>query len=213
MLSSNSLLLLIYFLNILLFSKRMEESKYCATSQAYHIHKQLIENYRSVSLLPICRKIFENLIFNSLFKYLENDNLLNPHQFGFRPGDSYVHQLLSSTYDIHKSFNANPPLEVRGIFLDMSKAFDRVWHEGLLFKLKRLGLSGKYYGIINSFLRNRHQRVVLNGQSSRWSSIKAGVRQGSILGPLFFLVYINDLPNGLLSNPKLFANGTFKFFQ
>ena len=92
-----------------------------------------------------------------------NMNLLNPHQSGYCPEDSCVHQLLSITYDIYKSFDANPSLEVRGIFLDMSKAFDRVWHEGLLFKLKRLGLSGKYYGIINSFLRNRHQRVVLNG--------------------------------------------------
>ena len=77
--------------------------------------------------------------------------------------------------------------------------------------LKRLGLSGKYYRQINSFLRNRHQRVVLNGQSSKWSSIKAGVPQGSVLGPLFFLVYINDLPNGLLSNPKLFADDTSIF--
>ena len=173
--------------------------------------KQLIQNYRPVSLLPIFGKIFEKIIFNSLFKYLENNNLLNPHQSGFRPGDSCVHQLLSITYDIYKSFDANPSLEVRGIFLDMSKAFDRVWHEGLLFKLKRLGLSGKYYGLIKSFLRNRHQRVVLNGQSSKWSSIKAGVPQGSILGPLLFLVYINDLPNGLLSDPKLFVDYTSIF--
>ena len=173
--------------------------------------KQLIQNYRPVSLLPICGKIFEKIIFNSLFKYLENNNLLNPHQSGFRPGDSCVHQLLSITYDICKSFDANPSLEVRGIFLDMSKAFDRVRHEGLLFELKRLGLSGKYYGLIKSFLRNRHQRVVLNGQSSKWSSIKAGVPQGSVLGPLLFLVYTNDLPNGLLSNPKFFADDTSIF--
>ena len=88
--------------------------------------KQLIQNYRPVSLLPICEKIFEKIIFNSLLKYLENNNLLNPHQSRFRPGDSCVHQLISITYDIYKSFDANPSLEVRGIFLDMSKAFDRV---------------------------------------------------------------------------------------
>ena len=103
--------------------------------------KQLIQNYRPVSLLPICGKIFEKLIFSSLFKYLENNNLLNYHQSGFRPDDSCVHQLLSITFDIYKSFDANPSLEVRGIFLDMSKAFEKVWHEGLLFKLKRLGFS------------------------------------------------------------------------
>ena len=175
------------------------------------IHKKgdehLIQNYRPVSLLPICGKIFEKIIFNSLFQYLENNNLLNPHQSGFCPGDSCVHQLLSITYEIYRSFNAYPSFEVRGIFLDMSKIFDRVWHEDLLFKLKHLGLSGKYYGLINSFLRNRHQRVVLNGQLSKRYSMKAGILQGSVLGPLFFLVYINDLRNALLSNPKLFADG------
>ena len=93
----------------------------------------------------------------------------------------------------------------------MSKAFDRVWYEGLLFKLKRLGLSGKYYGLKNSFLRNRHQRVVFNGQLSKWSPMKAGVPRGSILGPLFFLVYISHLPNRLLSNPKLFVDDTSMF--
>ena len=175
------------------------------------VDKQLIQNYRPVSLLPICGEIFETTISNSLFKYLENNNLLNPHQSGFRPDDSCVHQLLSITYDIYKSFDPNHSLEVRGIFLEMSKDFDRVWHEGLLFKFKHLGLSGKYYGLIKSFLRNRHQGVVLNGQSSWWYSIKAGVPQGLILGPLFLLVYINDLPNRLLSNPKLFADDTSIF--
>ena len=173
--------------------------------------KKLIQNYRPVSLTPICGKTFEKLMFNSLFEYTENNNLLNPHQSGFRPGDSCVHQLLSITFDIYKSFDANPSLEVRGTFLAMSRAFDRVWHEGLLFKLKRLGLSEKFYGLINSFLSNRRQRVILNGQSSKWSPIKTGVPQESILGPLFFLDYINDLPKGLLCNPKLFADGTSIF--
>ena len=127
------------------------------------------------------------------------------HQSGFRSGDSCVDQL---SYDVCKSFDANPSLKVTGIFLDMLKVFGRVWHEGLLFKLKRLVLSGKYYGLINSCLKNRQQRVVLNGQSSKWSPIKAGVHQGFILGPLFFLAYINDLSKGLLSNPKLFADDT-----
>ena len=93
----------------------------------------------------------------------------------------------------------------------MSKAFDRVWHEGPLFKLKRLGLSGKYYELKNSFLRYRQQSIVLNDQTSKWSPIKAWVPQGSILGPLFFLVYINDFPTGLFSNPKLFADDTSIF--
>ena len=173
--------------------------------------KQLIKNYRPVSLLPVCSKIFEKVIFNSLFKYLEDNNLLNGNQSGFRPGDSCVRQLLSITHEIYKAFDANPSLEVRGIFLDLSKAFDKVWHDGLMYKLKRLGICGKYYGLIHSFLNDRHQRVVLNGQCSNWSKIKAGVPQGSILGSLLFLVYINDLPEGLTTNAKLFADDTSLF--
>ena len=83
------------------------------------VGKQLIQNYRPVSLLSICGKIFEKLIFDSLFKYLENNDVLNPRQSGFRPGVSRVHQLLSVTYDIYKSLDANPSLEVRDIFLDI----------------------------------------------------------------------------------------------
>ena len=104
----------------------------------------MIQNYRPASLLPRCWKIFKKLNFNSLFEYLEKNNLLNPHQSSFHLNDSCVHQLLSITFDIYKSFNANPSPEVRGTFLGISKAFDRFCHEGLFFKLKRLGLSGKY---------------------------------------------------------------------
>ena len=160
----------------------------------------MIKNYRPVSLFPVCVKIFEKIIFNSLLKYLDDNNLLNGNQSGFRPGDSCVHQLLSITHEIYNAFDTNPSLEVRGVFPDLSKAFDEVWHEGLMYKLKRLGICGKYYGLIYSFLNDGHQRVALNGQWSNWSKIKAGVTQGSILGSLFFLVYINDLPECLTTN-------------
>ena len=110
--------------------------------------KQLIKNYRPVSLLPVCSKIFEKVIFNSLFKYLEDNNLLNGNQSGFRPGDSCVHQLLSITHEIYKAFDANPSLEVRGVFLDLSKAFDKVWHDGLMYKLKRLGIFRYQYNAV-----------------------------------------------------------------
>ena len=100
---------------------------------------------------------------------------------------------------------------MRGVFLDISKAFDKVWHKGLLFKLKQNGISGKLLNLISDFLSNRKQRVVLNGQYSSWANIEAGVPQGSILGPLFFLIYINDLSENLETNPKLFADDTSLF--
>ena len=96
-------------------------------------------------------------------------------------------------------------------FFDKSKAFDRVWYDGLLYKLKLLEICGRYYSSIQSLLNNRHQRVALNGQSSKWSLVEAGVLQGSILGSLLFLVYINDLPQGLRCNAKLFADDTSFF--
>ena len=86
--------------------------------------------------------------FNSLLIYLNNNNLLNSNQSGFRPGDSCVNQLISITHDIYKAFDANPSLEVRGVFLDLSKAFDKVWHDGLLYKLRRMGICGEYLGLI-----------------------------------------------------------------
>ena len=95
--------------------------------------------------------------------------------------------------------------------MDISKAFDKVWHEGIIFKLQQNGISDDLLNILSDFLRNRKQRVTLNGQSSSWTNVNAGVPQGSILGPLLFLIYINDLPDGLSSNAKLFADDTSLF--
>ena len=97
------------------------------------------------------------------------------------------------------------------MFLDISKAFDRVWHDCLINKLKRCGVTGQFLLLIESFLKNRKQRTVLNGQNSLWGDVSAGVPQGSILGPLFFLVYINDLAAGVKCNIKLFADDTSLF--
>ena len=173
--------------------------------------KQIISNYRPVSLLPICGKIFERIIYDSLFSFFTANNLITTNQSGFRPGDSCIHQLISITHNIYNSFDCNPSLEVRGVFLDISKAFDRVWHEALIYKLKCNGVSGNILCLISSFLSDRYQRVVLNGQSSTWAKLHAGVPQGSILGPLFFLMYINDLPHGLVSDCKMFADDTSLF--
>ena len=171
--------------------------------------KQSIKNYRPISLLPICGKIFERVLFNNMFSFFMENQLISEKQSGFKPGDSCTFQLLSIVHEIYQSFDDN--YEVRGVFLDISKAFDKVWHEGLIFKLKQNGISGKLLILITDFLKNRKQRVVLNGQVSSWADIQAGVPQGSILGPLFFLIYINDLSNDLSSDPKMFADDTSLF--
>ena len=100
--------------------------------------KHCINNYRPVSSLPICGKIFECIIYNPLFLYLESNDLLTPHQSGFCPNDSCIYQLLSIIHSIYAVFNHNPSLEVRGNFWVISKAFDKVWHEGLLYKLESI---------------------------------------------------------------------------
>ena len=144
-----------------------------------------------------------------MFKLFIENELISPNQSGFKPGDSCTNQLLAITHEIYKSFDEG--FEVRGVFLDISKAFDKVWHEGLIFRLKQNGISGNLINLLYDFLKNKKQRVLLNGQISGWSDGKAGVPQGLILGPLLFLLYINDLSERLSSNAKLFADDTSLF--
>ena len=119
--------------------------------------------------------------------------------------------MLTITQEIFSAFDCNSSLEICLIFLDISKAFDKVWHEGLLYKLKSFGISGNLLNLIKHYLTDRSQRVLLNGQCSNWQPILVGVPQGSILGPSFFLIYINNVPGGLKSNVKLFADDTSFF--
>ena len=112
-----------------------------------------MENYHPVSLLPISGKILERLIYNSLFAFFIVNELISSNQSGFKPGDSCINQLLSITHEIYKSFNDG--YEVRGVFLDISKAFDKVWHNGLIYKLKQNGVSGNLLNLIIGFLDAR----------------------------------------------------------
>ena len=166
--------------------------------------KQILKNYRPVSLLPICGKVFEHLIYDSLFEHFIENDLISPNQSGFKSGNSCTNQLISITHEIYQSFDDG--FEVRGVFVDITKAFDKVWHHGLIYKLKENRVAGDLLDTLTNFLKKRKQRVILNGQYSTWTNVEAGVPQGSILGLLLFLIFINDLPENLVSNPKFFAN-------
>ena len=116
---------------------------------------------------------------------------------------------MSITHDIYQSLDQCN--EVRGVFLDVSKAFDKVWHKGLIHKLEQNEIGRPPLKILTDFLKSRKQRVVLNGQHSSWSDVLPGVPQGSILGSLLFLIYINHLSDSLQCNSKLFADDTSLF--
>ena len=174
-------------------------------------NRQDKSNCRPISLLPIFSKILEKLIFDNIYAFLSRNNLLSANQSGFRPGDSTINQLLSITHKIYCAFDETPSKETRAVFLDLSKVFDRVWHDGLIYKLQVNGISGNLLNLLCSFLTNRQQQVILNGKTSASSSISAGVPQGSVLGPLLFLIYINDLSDNIRSDVKLFADDTSLF--
>ena len=132
-------------------------------------------------------------------------------QSGFLTGDLCIAQLLLIIHEIKASFDSNPFADVRGVFLDISKAFDKNWHKALLYKLKSYGVEGELLSLLECYLRDQTERVVSNGQNSDWRKINFGVSQGTVLGPLVFLIYINDSPDGIMSICKIFAGDTSLF--
>ncbi|MES9994334.1 MAG: reverse transcriptase family protein [Candidatus Thiodiazotropha sp.] len=169
----------------------------------------MVSNYRPISLLNAEDKVFERLIFKYLFNHLQDNNLLSSLQSGFIPGDSTINQLTFLYNTFCQALDAGK--EVRAVFCDISKAFDRVWHSGLLHKLQAAGVTGEVLAWFKNYLCDRKQRVILPGTVSDWKFIRAGVPQGSILGPLLFLLYINDIVNDIGSNIRLFADDTSLF--
>ena len=125
--------------------------------------KTLIKNYRHVSLLPIFGKILERIIYNSLFNHFLSNKLSASSQSGFISGDSFIAQLLPIIHEIQTVFDNNPTINMRRVFLDISKAFAKAWRDDLIFKLKSYGVEGELISLLKNYLQNHKQRVVLNG--------------------------------------------------
>ena len=168
-------------------------------------------NYRPVSLTCICGKLLEKLIRNRIMSYMENNNLFNVHQFGFRSSRSCVTQLLKVIKDWFDDMDNNIVWDT--IYLDFAKAFDRVPHKRLVNKLKAYGISGNLLKWISDFLSDRKQRVKVGDKWSDWIEVLSGIPQGSVLGPLLFLIFIHDLPENVLSRIVIFADDTKLYNQ
>ena len=202
----------------IIFDKSLKNGVFpeiCERGNVVPVHKKedksLVKNYLPISLLSIFGKIFQRVIYNSLFNYFISNKLFTPSESCFLPGVSCIAQILSIIIKIQTTFDGNPIADVTGVLLDISKAFDKVWHDGLSYKLKAYGVQGELLSLLRNYLRKRKQRVVLNGQTSEWRDIISGVPQGSVLGSLLFLIYINDLPDDLTSLCKIFADDTSLF--
>ena len=163
-------------------------------------------NYRPVSLTSQIVKLLERLVYDHVFQTLIANKTISCDQHGFQDRCSCITQLLECLNDWTLNFDEGVQTDI--IYLDFSKAFDTVPHKRLLIKLKNCGIRGNVLNWIRSFLANRRQRVILRNGVSDWKYVPSGVPQGSILGPLLFLIYVNDIPDSVLSTAKMFADDT-----
>lgn len=169
------------------------------------------ENYRPISLLPTLSKILEKLILKRLTNYLSKINIIPKHQFGFTEHLSTSHQLLRITEHIHTAFQKHQ--YTLTTFLDITQAFDRIWHQGLIYKLKINGTPNYLIKLIQSFISNRTFSVSVDNHQSNPYTIQAGLPQGSPLSPLLFNLYTADLPTSKKINTAQFADDTALFIS
>ncbi len=157
-------------------------------------------NYRPISLLSTVSKLFEKVVYKHIYNHIRH--YISPNQSGFLPNHSAVTQLLEINHNILKDLDDGKEIFI--LFCDVAKAFDKTSHKGILTKLHQYGIRDQLRNWFSSYLANRQQRVVLDGQSSDWKPVRAGVPQGSILGPLLFILYINDIT--ISEGTRLFAD-------
>ena len=173
--------------------------------------KSQFTNYRPISLLSSFSKLLEKIIAKQMIRYLNKFEILYPHQYGFRPGYSTTQPLIQFLDRIYSGLNKDVPEYTLGIFLDLKKAFDTTDHNILLKKLYNYGFKGESYDWFKSYLSNRTQYVSIEGVNSSIKTISCGVPQGSVLGPILFLLYINDMPRCTTLFTSLFADDTGLF--
>ena len=171
--------------------------------------KDVKTNYRPVSLTCILCKVMESIIRDQVMYHLRINNTLSPYQYGFINKRSTTLQLLNV---LDKwTFELDQGKEIEGVYFDFQKAFDSVPHKRLLLKLEKIGIKNKSLNWKKDFLENRYQ-VWLNGALSNIIQVKSGIPQGSVLGPILFIIYVNDNPDNIKSNIMLFADDA-KLFQ
>ena len=168
--------------------------------------RQEVLNYRPISLTPCVTRVLEKTLNTQLLKYLQDKSLICQQQAESLPSQSTITQLCSLIHQWQMALDRGDNVEA--VFLDLSKAYDRVSVPALIFKMSQAGFSQNMLQWFSSFLERRQQQVLVNGSYSSWGIVRPGIPQGIVLGPTLFLIFVNDLPKCLSTDCALFADDT-----